>query len=55
MMPIARRSSACLKSKTTSPGLALFVLPLKDFFNVWMPDDSDSLVVIQKPFDNVWN
>ena len=31
----------------------LFLLPLKQFFHLWMFDDRDSLVVIKKPLNHV--
>jgi len=32
---------------------AVFLFPMKDFFNVWVLDDGDPLVKIKKPLDNI--
>ncbi len=56
MIPIARRSSACLKSKTFSPaGPALLLFPLKNFFDVAVLDDCDALIEIEKPLNHIGN
>src|SRR5258705_5382913 len=33
---------------------AVFLLPMKHLFDVWVLDDGDSLVKIEKPLNNIW-